>query len=337
MIRRANSWLLMLAVVSAPLVLSSADAWAAKGKKKPPAPAPEPKVEEPPKAEEPEIDMTQPDEEKPAATDTAPATESSGDIGTAGDPEIDMTVEDDTATAKAGKDDKDLKLTETRGSWQDIVVVIRKPFLKMNRLELMPSAGITINDNMIRHYELNGQVNYYLTDVLAVGLEGQYFVKDFLETYDLVARQQRRLPTINKYNFGGALNFHYVPMYAKFSMLNKKIVHLETLFTAGVGVTQTEVIPRDPALPGWTNNLITPNVGITFRVFIADWVTLNLGFKDYIFIDKFEDVKRQSSDDCSLSVECSQDQADGKLINHVMFSAGLSFWFPTSFRYTTFR
>ncbi len=313
MIRRANSWLLTGAVLTLPFVLSTTATALAQ------------------KPDEPEIDMTEPE-------GTPPAAEAEPDIGSAGDPEIDMTEpEGGTPTGKAGKEDKDLTLGETRGSWQDIVVVIRKPFLKMNRLELMPSAGLTINDNMIRHYELNGQVNYYLTDVLAVGIEGQYFVKDFLETFDLVARQQRRLPTINKYNFGAALNFHYVPIYAKFSVLNKKIVHLETLFTAGVGVTQTEIIPRDPALPAWTNTLITPNIGVTFRVFLADWVTLNLGFKDYIFIDKFEDVKRSNDMACAVSVECSEEAADGKLINHVMFSAGLSFWFPTSFRYTTFR
>jgi outer membrane beta-barrel protein len=335
MIRRANTWLLMIAVV---VSLPTASAWAQKGKKK--APAPEPKPAQPapaePKADEPEIDMTQPEPAKPEGGKAEAGAE--GDIGKAGDPEIDMT-QPEAAEPKGAKDDKDLKLTDTRGSWQDIVVVIRKPFLKMNRLELMPSVGLTINDNMIRHYELNGQMNYYLTDVLAVGVEGQYFVKNFLETYDLVARQDRRLPTINKYNYGAALNFHYVPIYAKFSMLNKKIVHLETLFTAGVGVTQSEIIPRDPALPSWTNLLITPNVGVTFRVFVADWVTLNLGFKDYIFIDKFEAVDRSlaSNHMCAIDAACSEEHANGKLINHVMFSAGLSFWFPTSFRYTTFR
>jgi outer membrane beta-barrel protein len=340
MIRRANSWLLMMAVISLPLMLpGNALAQKGKGKKKPaaepPPAAPAPAPAEP-KADEPEIDMTKPDEAKP---EEKPADTTGGeDMGKAADPELDMTQPEETpAEAKAAKDDKDLKLGETRGSWQDIVVVVRKPFLKMNRLELMPSVGITINDNMIQHYELNGQINYYLTDVLAVGVEGQYFVKNFLETYDLVARQDRRLPTINKYNYGAALNFHYVPIYAKFSILNKKIVHLETLFTAGVGITQSEVIPRDPALPAWTNSLITPNVGLTFRVFVADWVTLNLGFKDYIFIDKFEDVNRSEDQACAASVTCSQDHASGKLINHVMFSAGLSFWFPTSFRYTTFR
>src|SRR5690554_809895 len=38
-------------------------------------------------------------------------------------------------------------------SWQDIVVVVRKPFLKVSRIELMPSWGVTMNDNIIRHVQ----------------------------------------------------------------------------------------------------------------------------------------------------------------------------------------
>jgi outer membrane beta-barrel protein len=316
MIRRANAVLSLLAVLTLPIAAPQASA-----------------------QEEPEIEIEDDSGEQkpPEGGETGGETGGEGDIGTAGDPEIDMTVEGEGSKTGGKKGEEDLRLGETRASWQDIVVVIRKPFLKMNRLELVPAVGSTLNDNMIRHYEFNGQINYWLTDVLAVGLEGQVFVKDFLETYDLVARQQRRLPTLNKYNFGGSLNFHYVPIYAKFSVLNNKLVHMEGFFTAGVGVTQTEVIPRDPALPSWTNTLITPNVGFTLRVFLTDWLTLNLGFKDYIFIDKYEAVDRSADPACAVSVDCSRDQADGKLINHVMFSAGLSFWFPTSFRYTTFR
>ncbi len=324
MMRRAT---LLLSLIAAFVGLQSQPAFA-KGKGKKPA---ETKPADANKEPEPEIDMSGGD----SGTDATPPADATGtdNPGTATDPsaEIDMSADD---TSKEIKPEKgDLKLGETRQSWKDIVVVIRKPFLKVNRIELTPSVAMTLNDNMIRHYELNGQANYWLTDVLAVGVEGQLFVKSFLETYDLVARQDRRLPTLNKYNFGAALNFHYVPIYAKFALFNKQIVHLESMFTAGVGFTQSEVIPRDPALPGWTNFLITPNIGFTFRVFLTQWVTLDLGVRDYIFIDKFESVNRTSGD----SLQKAMDDASGKLVNHVLFQAGLSFWFPTSFRYTTFR
>ncbi|HLU68840.1 MAG TPA: outer membrane beta-barrel domain-containing protein [Kofleriaceae bacterium] len=220
-------------------------------------------------------------------------------------------------------------------SWEDIVVVVRKPFLKVRRLELLPTWGITMNDNIIRHVQFAGAINYFLTDVLAVGIEGQYYVKDLREPYDLVARQARRLPTVNKYNYGAALNFHYVPVYGKFAILDKRIVTWEVQFVAGIGAGQSEVIPRDTKFPGFTNFLIQPNVGAGMRFFLAKWLTINAGIRDYIFIDKFEPTNREVG--MNDTAQAAKEAADSAFINNVMFQIGISFWLPTSFEYTTFR
>jgi outer membrane beta-barrel protein len=300
------------------------DAFAAKKKRRKKK---EPKVEEvqPPASEPaqqtPDVEIEVNPDEKPA--DPVPAV-----------PEVPSVPEEPTVEVVAPEDpsDKKLVLGEQRVSWKDIVVVKRKPFLKASRLELRPMWGITLNDNMIQHQVFNGQLTFWLTDVLGVGVEGQYFIKRLLEPYDIIGRQYRRLPTLNHYNWGGAVNFHYVPVYAKFAMLNRYIVHWELIATAGVGVTQSEIEPRNPALPTWTNILITPNVGLTSRVFLTRWLTLDLSVKDYIFVDKFEDVNRTIAD-----VEDAKANADSRIINHIMFLAGISFWIPPSFKYTTFR
>jgi len=225
------------------------------------------------------------------------------------------------------------KLKEgSRVSWQDIVVVVRKPFLKNGRIELLPTWGVTMNDNIIQHVQFNAQLNYYLTDVLAVGVEGGIFVKNLREPFDLVAREARRLPTVNKYNYSAALNFHYVPVYGKFAVLDRHIIHWETFFTAGVGFTQSEVLPRDPALQPFKNFLITPNVGASMRFFLTKFITVTAGVRDYVFVDKFEAVGRTE-----VSGSAAKENASSALINNVIFQAGLSFWFPTSFEYTTFR
>jgi outer membrane beta-barrel protein len=220
-------------------------------------------------------------------------------------------------------------------SWKDIVVVMRKPFLKLKRTDLMPFLSTTMNDNMVRHIGAGAQINYYLTDVLAVGVEGQYFAKTFREPFDLVGRQARRLPTVNKYNFAAALNFHYVPVYGKFAVLDKHLIHWETYFTAGVGVTQSEVIPRDPRFQPFTSLLITPNVGASMRFFLFKWLTVNVGIRDYVFVDKFEPLNR--SETMNKGAEEAKENAEGVFINNVMFQVGVSFWIPPSFDYTTFR
>lgn len=257
-----------------------------------------------------EIDMSEP--EKPADLAT--------DLGASGAA---------TGAVKAAP------IKRTPLSWQDIVVVVRKPFLKSHRTELLPFVGTTMNDNMIRHYTVGGELAYYLTDVLAVGVEGMYYVHSFREPFDLVARQARRLPTINQYNWSAALDFHYVPVYGKFAILDHKLVTWEVQFTAGIGAGQSEVIPRDTKFPGFTNLLITPNVGASMRFFLAKWLTVSLGIRDYVFYDHFEPQDR--SEMMNATAAAAKSNADGALINNVMFQIGLSFWVPTSFEYTTFR
>jgi outer membrane beta-barrel protein len=257
-----------------------------------------------------EIDMSEP--EKPVDLTT--------DLGTAGQ----------TTTAV-----KVTTVKKTPLSWQDIVVVVRKPFLKARRTELFPFVGTTMNDNIIRHYTVGGELAYYLTDVLAVGVEGLYYTPTFREPYDLVARQARRLPTINQYNWSAALNFHYVPVYGKFAVFHRKLLTWEVQFTAGIGAGQSEVVPRDKAFPAFTNLLITPNVGASMRFFLAKWITVSLGVRDYVFYDHFEPKNR--SDEMNATAAEAKSNSDGALINNVMFQIGVSFWVPTSFEYTTFR
>lgn len=257
-----------------------------------------------------EIDMGEP--EKPA------------------DLNADLNAQDPNANAV-----KATSIKKTPLSWQDIVVVIRKPFLKLQRVEVLPFVGTTLNDNMIRHYAMGGEVAYYMTDVLAVGVEGVYYAHSFREPFDLVARQARRLPTINVYNWSAALNFHYVPVYGKFAILDKSLVAWEVALSAGIGVGQSEVVPRDPQFPGFTNLLIQPNVGASMRFFLTKWLTVSMGVRDYAFIDRFEPKNRSMTMDGTASE--AKEHADTALINNVMFQIGVSFWLPMSFEYSTFR
>jgi outer membrane beta-barrel protein len=287
-----------------------------------PKKAPPPK-EAPKKDPGGEIDMSQPD---PGEIDMSkPDTPAPP-----GDLEKDMAAaEQKNLAVKSGP------VRKTPLSWEDIVVVVRKPFLKSKRTELYPYVGTTMNDNMIRHYTVGGELAYYLSDTLAVGVEGTYYVAGFREPFDLVARQARRLPTVNQYNWSAALNFHYVPVYGKFAILDTRLVTWEIAFTAGIGAGQSEVIPRDTKFPGFTNFLIMPNVGANMRFFITKWLCINAGIRDYLFIDKFEPTNRAMG--VNDTAQAAKDNADSAFINNVMFQVGISFWVPTSFEYTTFR
>ena len=223
-------------------------------------------------------------------------------------------------------------------SWQDIVVVPRKAFLKGGRLELAPFAGVTVNDNLIRHYVFGGDFNYFLTDALWVGLQGQYFVKQLSTQAELVGLQFNRSSTMNRYLYGGSFNMGYVPTYGKFALFNKNIIHWEIWISAGFGATFTEVLARDPAeqnRKGFKNTALTPNVGFGGRLFMTDWLTLNVALRDYIIADKFEPPASMTPE-CQDLVTC-KNNADSALVNNFMAYVGVGMYLPTKFTYKTPR
>jgi outer membrane beta-barrel protein len=280
----------------------------------------------------------------PAAESAAPAAEGAAPAGGAAAETV--TPEGGEVTPEGGEitppPPKDKALTTL--SWQDIVVVPRKAFLKGGRAEFAPFSGITLNDNLIRHYVFGGAINFFLSDVFSIGVEGQYFVKAFTETEENVGLQFNRIPTLNRYLYGGSLNFGYVPIYGKFSWFNKQIMQWEIYANAGFGVTMTEIIPRNPGLTPWTNTNLTVPVGLGARFFLFNWLTVNFAVRDYIMPDKFEPQGRLSdgmpvADDpgATWSLQYAKDHADSAIVNNIVAYVGVGIYLPAKFTYKTPR
>jgi outer membrane beta-barrel protein len=221
-------------------------------------------------------------------------------------------------------------------SWQDIVVVPRKAFLKGGRFEFAPFSGVSVNDNLIRHYAFGGAINYFLSDALSVGLEGQYYIKQLTPTEENVGLQYNRIPTLNRYKYSGALVFGYAPVYGKFALFNKQIMHWEIFANAGIGGIVTEIIPRDPGLSTFQNQRIMVPLGIGSRFFLFNWLTVNFMLRDYLFTDLYEPAAR-GMNPALADPAAAKAAADSALVNNFMFYAGLGFYLPAKFSYKTPR
>ncbi|HVZ73123.1 MAG TPA: outer membrane beta-barrel domain-containing protein [Polyangia bacterium] len=241
-------------------------------------------------------------------------------------PDVDLNAPLPTEGTEAAK-----PKAPTTLSWQDVIVVPRKAFIKSGRVELEPFAGVSINDNLIRHYGFGGEITYFLSDVFSIGVQGQYFVKQFTTTDENVGLQYNRIPTLNRYLYSGVLDFGYVPIYGKYAWFNKQIMHWEVFVNGGVGLTVSEVIPRDSRNQPWKNNLLTPTAGIGARFFLFDWLTVNFALRDYIVLDKYESTTR------AQDAATAKTQADSQLVNNFMVYAGVGFYLPTKFTYKTPR
>jgi outer membrane beta-barrel protein len=261
-----------------------------------------------------------------AGGDDKSAGASTESLDTTGDDAAGGKVEDDISGPKPNA------LPTSQLTWKDIVVVPRKAFLKGGRLELAPSYGQSVNDNLIRHHLFAADLNYFLTDVIWIGLQAQYFIKQLTTQDELIGLQYNRTPTLNRYLYGGALNFGYVPLYGKFALFNRSIVHWEIFASAGIGATITEVIPRDPknSYLAFKNTDLTPNVGIGSRFFILDWLTVNFTLRDYMLPDKFE----PRPNPYTTAAEAKAN-ATSAFVHNLMLYAGVGLYLPTKFTYKT--
>jgi len=219
-----------------------------------------------------------------------------------------------------------------RTGWEDIVVVPRKAFLKKSRVEFAPFAGITLNDPLIRHYSFGGDINYYITDVLSIGLEGQYFIKELSHRESLVGLQYYLVPTLNKLKYHYALAFGYVPGYGKFGLFNKWIVHWDLTFALGLGMIRTEIIPRAFGDRSFTNDNIVGHGGLGVRLFVLDWLTLSVTFRDYVYKDVFEYKDRNSQMEIAEVKQQSKDH-QSQLVQNIMMFFSVGLYVPPSFSY----
>jgi outer membrane beta-barrel protein len=254
----------------------------------------------------------------------------------------DLTEEVQEAAAQKGEVAAEAA-TAARRSWEDIVVVPRRGFLKRHRVELAPFSAISINDTLIRHYSFGGDLTFYLTDVFSIGIEGQYFIKERSERESLIGEQFNRAPTLNKFKYSTSLVFGYVPGYGKFGLFNKYIVHWDLTLNAGIGLVWTETIPINPdadKYPPFSNTLIMPHLGISTRMFVTNWLALSIGIRDYIFDDKFEKRDRPARTDAQTVAQAAADakkNGESALTQNIMVFGSIGFYLPTSFQYKTPR
>ena len=234
--------------------------------------------------------------------------------------------------APAAPDPKTKKLGKKQMSWDDIVVMPRKVFIKKGRFEVSPYIGSTINDNLIQHTLIGAEVNYFLTVILSIGINANYYIGSVSDAEFATRYQFGRVPSLNRYHFHASLNFAYVPFYGKFALFNNKIFHYEVFPSGGVGITGTEIIPRRFSHDSFSSIALTFPIGLGARIFINRWLSAFVTVRDHMMIDRFEPTGRSAT-----KWEGSGERADTRFINNVVMPFGVGFFFPMDFKYTTFR
>lgn len=262
--------------------------------------------------------------EEPAPAEGAPAEEPS--------PE-EPSPEESAAPAPAVVDPGPAAAHDPTRRYRDIMVVPHRTFLKAGRIELAPSAGVNINDNLASDFAFGAEANYFFSEVLAGGLLFQYFPTPggATELETDIRRRYHKFPTHNEYVFAGLLGASYVPIYGKFTVLSKWLVHWEAYVALGAGLVRTQTVPRDASLTPLTNNNPAVSPALGGRFFMSRWLSTFFTIRDYAFLDKFE---LETGD---RDTQSRKDNAESRFVQNVILSLGVAVYFPMDFKYTTLR
>lgn len=215
----------------------------------------------------------------------------------------------------------------------EVYAVQQQYVIKAQRFEIMPYWEFTLNDQFVSHPGPGLALNYYLTQVLAVGINGVWYGGLNGEAdFNFQNRRAARIAVpLNDYQLSGDVNFTYVPMYGKFAGFGDFIFNYDAYIDGGLGLIRTEpvaVIDPDNRKFDW-NNLVNFDIGIGFRIFFTRWLAATLEVRDLIYFEKLENLQIATN-----PTDPSQwYDPNTHFTNDVQLQVGLSLFLPTSFEY----
>lgn len=238
---------------------------------------------------------------------------------------------DPSACPKQG----DIQALSNKNVRADVYAVQQIYALRRGRVELMPYWSFSLNDQFVSHGGPGLGVNYYLTNVLAIGINGTFhqpFNGD--SDFNFQNRRATRLAVpLNEYQAAGTVNFTYVPMYGKFSGFNQFIFHYDGYIVGGVGALRTRplsVIDPDNRTFDYDWRLAM-SVGIGLRVFLNRWFAVTGEIRDYIYIEQLENTQVAATQAQQRNPDTWF--GDKPLTNNVQAQIGISMFLPFSWEY----
>jgi outer membrane beta-barrel protein len=209
--------------------------------------------------------------------------------------------------------------------------------LRARRVNLDINFGISMNDPYVQHQAISLSLAYYITEVLAIGLSGNWY-KGLGAQTDLNFSSRRathQVVPINEYFGGAQLNFLYVPIFGKFAMFKQWILHWDMWVIGGGGFLFSRPIPViDPDVRDFDYSIkYCFNVGIGWRLFFTRFIGVSLELRDYIYPEELESLTTWPAEHPNRYDDDLWLQDEHALTNNVMLSVGLTLMIPFTVKY----
>lgn len=185
-------------------------------------------------------------------------------------------------------------------------VIQHRPFLRQSRVEVAPFMGTNINDPLVSHFVAGANLNYHISEELALGINGGYSLGSETDLFDQVIEDYELFAEVSQLIWFADLHFQYAPIYGKFALFDTWIVPWDTFVLIGAGYIETQLGGK-PML----------TMGIGQRYFMNRWFTVNVELRNFTYNEDYP--------------------SSSELYNNLQFTAGVSFFVPSDFEYTTLR
>jgi len=207
--------------------------------------------------------------------------------------------------------------------------------LRVRRFELQAGWSTSLNDQFVGHPAPVLALNYYITNVLAIGVNGSYYAPfNVDQDFNAQVRRAARVAVpLTEYQWGAALNFTYVPAYGKFAGFGDFIFHYDAYVVGGVGAMSVRPIPViDPDNRNFAYEpKLAFNAGLGLRIFFNRWFAAVMEVRDYVFNDKLENLETSAIP--AVAQNPSTWYGETSLTNNVQAQFGVAIFIPFSFDY----
>lgn len=136
-------------------------------------------------------------------------------------------------------DISDLEENYWRPNQDDLEVLQNRRYPKAKRVELAAHYGIYQGKDYVNSKSTGFSLTYNVTDQFFVEASHHKVSNQDNEFLNAVRNRYGFTPDFNRESSQDVINFGWTPIYAKFSLLGKKISHFEMYLAPGVGRTKT--------------------------------------------------------------------------------------------------
>ena len=213
--------------------------------------------------------------------------------------------------------------------------------LRRHRFEINPYYALTMNDQFVSHNGPGLALNWYITNVLAVGANANIYAgMNSNSSFNFQTSRAARVgEPLTEYAWSAFANFSYVPAYGKLAGIGDFIFHWDLYLLGGVGAISTRPIAIvDPDNRTFAYKpKVSFHLGTGLRIFFNRWLAATFEISDYIFFDELENPKIAVGLDTNGQPK-AQDAttwlADGtSFTNNIQAQVGLSVFLPFTWEY----